>query len=510
MRLRKFKRTHHSDVAIGSIRPVDEFFTDRVNKGVQIRAMSDIWRWDAVELADAVRARKISSREAVEAVLERLDQVNPSVNAVTVVLRDQAIKDAARSDAAMARGEALGLLHGVPVTIKENVDQAGFATTSGVAAFKDLIAATDSPPVASWKRAGAIVIGRTNTPSFSLRWDTDNGLRGRTFNPWSRERTPGGSSGGAAAALAVGIGPLAHGNDYGGSIRYPAYCCGVAGLRPTLGRVAGYNATAPVERPPTAQLMSVNGPMARRIRDLRIGLAAMASGDVRDPWWVPAPLEGAALPRPIRVALSIDPAGQGVHPDVAAAGRRAGRALEAAGYAVEELDPPAVDRAAELWARLVATDIRHAMMPLIQQYGDNDVNRVLDLFLKINPELTLTAYLNGLAERGRFLREWMLFLERYPLIVGPVSTEPPFPIAFDLTDEGGSASIFRAQRLLMAVNLVGLPAVAIPTGVVNGLPLGVQVIGSRYREDLCLDAAEAIEAQTGPITPIDPAYRVRS
>ena len=197
----------------------------------------ELWRWDAVELAAAIRTRTISSREAVASVLARLDAVNPALNAVTVLLADQALGAADRADAAVRRGEPLGPLHGVPVTIKENVDQTDAATANGVVAFKDLIATSDSPPVANWKRAGAVIVGRTNTPAFSFRWHTDNELRGRTWNPWKRELTPGGSSGGAAAALATGFAPLAHGNDLGGSIRYPAYCCGVAGIRPTLGRV---------------------------------------------------------------------------------------------------------------------------------------------------------------------------------------------------------------------------------------------------------------------------------
>jgi len=476
-----------------------------VHTRILLQPMSnELWRWDALDLARAIRLRQVSSREVVEAVLDRLASVNPSINAVTVVLAEQALAEADRADAAVARGGELGPLHGVPVTIKENVDQADCATTSGVIAFKDLIARSDCPPVANWKRAGAIMIGRTNTPAFSLRWDTDNELRGRTFNPWMRERTPGGSSGGAAAALAAGIAPLAHGNDYGGSIRYPAYCCGVAGIRPTLGRVPGHNTTSPVERPPTAQLMAVNGPMARRVRDLRAALAAMAAGDLRDPWWTPAPLEGPAVTRPIRVALAVDPAGLGTHSDVLAAVRMAGRALEDVGYRVDEVDPPAVNAIAELWSRLVASDIRQVTLPLIRQFGDRDVNRALDLFLEITPGLDLAGYAKGLADRARYLREWMLFMDRYPIVVGPVSTEPPLPVGFDLTGAACSAQVSRAQRLLVTVNLLGLPAVAVPTGLTNGLPLGVQVIATRYREDLCLNAAEIIEAQCGSLTPIDP------
>ena len=464
----------------------------------------ELWRWDAVELAAAIRMRTISSREAVQSVLERLEAVNPAINAVTVVLGEPALAAADAADAAVKRGEAVGMLHGVPVTIKENIDQTGQATANGIVAFKDVIAKSDSPPVANWTRAGAVIVGRTNTPAFSLRWHTDNALRGRTFNPWARERTPGGSSGGAASALASGIAPLAHGNDLGGSVRYPAYCCGVAGIRPTLGRVPAYNQTAGDERPPALQLMSVQGPLARRVRDVRLGLAAMAQRDPRDPWWVPAPLEGPPAARPIRVALSVDPAKQGVHPDVAAAVRAAGAALADAGYAVEEMDPPDVGGAAACWAALIGAELRHVTLPYILKHGDADVIRCTELTLEQGPDLGLDAYLKSLGERSKHVRDWLLFFERYPLVVGPVSTEPPFAVGFDVESLERTREVLRAQRLLVAVNLLGLPAVSVPTGVWAGLPLGVQVIGARYREDLCLDAAEVIEAQRGLPTPIDP------
>ncbi|MGH7390630.1 MAG: amidase [Candidatus Rokuibacteriota bacterium] len=464
----------------------------------------DLWRGDAIDLAAAIRTRKVSSREAVQAALARLDAVNPQLNAVTVLLADQALAAADRADAAVRGGTPLGALHGVPVTIKENIDQIDCATANGVPAFKDVIATSDSPPVASWKRAGAVIIGRTNTPAFSVRWHTDNELRGRTYNPWARAVTPGGSSGGAAAALAAGIGALAHGNDLGGSIRYPAYCCGVAGIRPTLGRVPSYNQTTTDERPLGHQLMAVNGPLARRVRDVRLGLAAMAARDPRDPWWVPAPLEGVPAERPIRVALVVDPAGQGVHPEVAGAVRAAGHALAGAGYAVEEIDPPAVEAVVATWAAIIVNELRHVSLPYIRKHGGADVNRCIDLTLAQVPDVGLEAYMRALAERARHVRDWMLFLERYPLVVGPVSTEPPFPVGFDVETREATARVLTAQRLLVAVNLLGLPAVAVPTGLGGDVPVGVQVIGSRYREDLGLDAAEVIEAQHGRLTPIDP------
>jgi amidase len=465
---------------------------------------SELWRWDAVELAAAIRTRRISSREATEAVLRRLADVNPALNAVTVLLADQALLAADRADAAVKRGEALGVLHGVPVTVKENVDQIDCATANGVPAFKDVVATSDSPPVANWKRAGAVIVGRTNTPAFSLRWHTDNELRGRTYNPWARERTPGGSTGGGAAAVAAGIAPLAHGNDLGGSVRYPAYCCGLAGIRPTLGRVPSYNQTATEERPPAMQIMSVQGPLARRVRDVRLGLQAMSARDPRDPWWAPAPLAGEPVARPIRVALTVDPAKQGVQADVAAAVRAAGNALGAAGYAVEEVEPPAVDAVAQTWATLVVNEMRHFTLPYIRKYGGEQINRSVDFTLAHVPDVDLETYAKCFGLRARHVREWTLFMERYPLIVGPVSTEPPFRVGFDTESKERSAEVARAQRLLVAVNLLGFPAVAVPTGVADGVPLGVQLIAARYREDLALDAAEVIEAQHPMATPIDP------
>jgi amidase len=250
--------------------------------------------------------------------------------------------------------------------------------------------------------------------------------------------------------------------------------------------------------------MSVQGPMARRVRDVRLGLAAMAARDPRDPWWAPAPLEGAPPARPIRVALTPEPAGQGVDPMVAAAVRQAGSALARAGYAVEEVDPPAVDAIADLWWRLVWSETRHIMAPTIRKLGGRDINRALDVVLAATPELDLVGYMKGLAQRAKHVRDWLLFLERYPLVVGPVSTEPPFTVGFDTDANADAGRLSRVQRLLIAVNLLGLPAAAVPTGLAGGVPLGVQVIASRYREDLCLDAAEAIEAQCGLATPIDP------
>ena len=209
---------------------------------------NELWRWSAVDLARGIRSGAISSEEATRSTLDRITAVNPTLNAIVEVLADEALTAARTADAQRRSGQPLGPLHGVPVTVKVNIDQKGHATTNGVEAFRDVIATEDSPPVANLRRAGAIIVGRTNTPAFSHRWFTDNALHGATRNPWSDALTPGGSSGGAAAAVASGMGAIGHGNDFGGSIRYPAYACGVAGLRPTPGRVPAYNPSGKSER----------------------------------------------------------------------------------------------------------------------------------------------------------------------------------------------------------------------------------------------------------------------
>ena len=462
---------------------------------------SDIWCWSAVETAAAIRRRQISCVEAVQAAVERMRAVNARVNAVTVDLSDDALAAAKRADDIVASGVALGPLHGVPMTIKENVDQRGQATPNGVVAFADVMAPDDSPVVANVRRAGAIIIGRTNTPEFSYRWFTDNPLRGLTSNPWAADRTPGGSSGGGAAAVALGIGAVAHGNDLGGSLRYPAYACGLTTIRPSLGRVAAYNPSAPGERPPTIQLMSVQGPMAREVRDVRLALRVMAGFDPRDPWWVPAPLDEPPSMQPLRVAVTKNPAGLACHPAVAQALDDAVRYLERAGYAVEAVEPPLVAEIAERWRNLVMTDTTVMMAEAVRTYGSPAIQQVLDGYVAASRILDLQEYIQALADRTRFLRVWSEFMQTYPLVLAPVSQVPPFPQQEDLQGPERVRQMVEEQSMLYSVNVLGLPAAAVPTGLADDVPIGVQIIGQRFREDRCLDAAQAIETAAGVLAP---------
>jgi amidase len=433
-----------------------------------------------------------------------LHEVNPQINAVVDVLHDEALTDSDRADTAALRGETLGPLHGIPVTIKINVDYAGRPTTNGVAAFTGRIASTDSPPVANWRRAGAIIIGRTNVPAFSARFFTDNALYGRTLNPSAPDRTPGGSSGGAAAAVATGIGALAHGNDRAGSIRYPAYACGVFGLRPTVGRVPTFEPSTPAEPTMTTQLTHVQGVLARGTADLRLGLTAIAARDARDPGWVPAPLSEAVSGQPRRVAMYIPPSSTMVDDAVTAALRTAAKYLDTAGWAVEELVPPHLEEAARLFFSLIRTEEKAGTSMAIEEFGDDALRRARASTMACAVEMDLAGYVRALARRATILREWQLFFERYPLLLMPISYQRPFPIDFDQRGDLAVAEMLAAHQPMLAISTLGLPSLAVPTGLAGGVPIGVQLVAGRFQEELCLSAGAMIERNFALLTPIDP------
>jgi len=464
-----------------------------------------LWQWDAADLVSGIRTGLISSREAVSSCLQRIDAVNPTLNALVLVLREEAVAQAEAADRAVKRGEALGPLHGVPVTTKLNADQAGLPNSSGVVAYRDRIASGDNAVIANLRKAGAIVVGRTNTPPFCLRWMTENELHGRTLNPWSRDHVPGGSSGGGSAAVAAGMCPLTQGSDNGGSIRYPAFCTGIAGLRPTPGRVPDFNPSQP-ERPISMQLIAVSGPLARRVRDLRIGLQAMAARDPRDNGWVPAPLEGPPLPRPIKVALCRDPNGDGVHPTVAAALARAAAALAEAGYVVEEPPLPSVLEAGELWDQICQGELREFLADTVAELGDAPMKQAIKFMMARIPPFAAGAYIDLFTRRATLMRQWNDLLERYPILLSPVSTRPQFLHGEDILSQAANDESYRVQSPLTAFALLGMPGVAVPTGVADGLPTGVLVMAPRFREDLALAAAEVIEAHCPMATPVDPQF----
>jgi len=464
--------------------------------------MQDLWRLSALDLAALVKSKKVSATDAAKSALARLDAVNPKLNAVIDHRPDDVLKHASSVDAAIARGEDAGPLAGVPLTVKVNIDQEGFATTNGLKLQANAIAKSNSPVIDNLRKAGAVILGRTNCPAFSYRWFTTNLIHGDTKNPRDPSLTPGGSSGGAGSAVAAGIGHIAHGTDIAGSIRYPAYACGVHGLRPTMGRIAAFNAALP-ERTIGPQISAVSGPLARTIADVRIALAAMSGRDVRDPWWVPAPLEGAAVPK--RAALCLNPGGLDPVREVKAAVADAGKRLARAGWEVEEIsDTPPLREAADWQTKLWLGDGYEAQLEAAEKEGDPGALACLrGNRTKVFP-FDQAMFSKALVRRATLAREWLQFFETYAVLLIPVSGELPFPDNLDRKDEASFARVWHAQLTQIAVPFMGLPGLTVSTGLVGKSPVGVQVVSGRYREDLCLAAGEAIEAGGVPPSPIDP------
>ncbi|MEL6233885.1 MAG: amidase [Pseudomonadota bacterium] len=457
--------------------------------------MSEFWRWPARAVAALVRSRAVSAREIAEDALARLDAVNPTLNAVVDGLAGPARDAADQIDRRIAAGDDVGPLAGVPVTVKVNTDLSGNATTNGLRLQADLLAQHDSPVVSNLRRAGAIIIGRTSTPAFSMRWFTRSALYGQTLNPQDPALTPGGSSGGAGAAVAAGIGAIAHGTDIAGSIRYPAYACGVHGLRPTLGRVPAANLSGP-ERSGGAQIMAVSGPLARSIDDLEAAFKAMSAADPRDPWWMPAPHDLPGLPH--RAALCLRPGGMEIAPQVEAALTQAAARLSAQGWEVGPAEPPGFRDAAALSLTLWASDLRATCLPRLDAEADPDTCLMAPRLIAADDRALDTDA--ALRERAALLRAWQLFFEEWPLLIAPVSGMLPFPNNLDVGPQDAFDTVLAAQLPMLATPVLGLPSVSVSTGSA-GAPNAVQLIASRFREDVLFGAARAIAA---PVAAIDP------
>lgn len=463
----------------------------------------EIWRLSASEIAKGVKAKTFSAREVLDSALGRMQAVNPRVHAVIDADPERAVMEADAVDAKIAAGTDPGLLAGVPVTIKVTHDQKGFATTMGVTALKDHVARENSPTVQNFEQAGAITIGRSNMPAFGLRWFTSSRLHGVTYNPFDRERTPGGSSGGASAAVATGIGAIAHGTDIAGSIRYPAYACGVYGLRPTLGRIANFNPSMP-ERAFGGQLMSVSGPLARTVDDIALSLEAMSAPTVLDPWWVPAPLKGPEYAR--RAVLCLRPDGLEPDPAVASSLHEAADRLRDAGWEVVESDDiPPLREAALAQVELWLGDDHVSAIAKAEADGDEGAIAMLRGQMPY-VKGTLEAFSEALKLRATLLRRWLVLFKDNPLVILPVSTRLPFFMDEDLKSHSHYASVWEAQIPQVGLAITGLPSMSVPTGLVGGIPVGIQIVASRYREDILIAAARDIECRTKALTPIDPTW----
>ncbi len=463
----------------------------------------ELWRWNAMDLAAGIRVRKVSSREVVQAHLDRIDAVDQHVGAIVRRFDEEALAAADRADSAVASGADTGPLHGVPVSLKENLDLAGQPTTRGLPVLAAAIAAADEPVVARIKAAGAIPFARTNLPDLGVRHDTESSLYGRTFNPWDRTRTAGGSSGGEAAALACGMSPLGIGNDAGGSLRWPSQCCGTASLKATPGVIPR---SALESSHYLLDLTHVDGPMARRIADVRAGFLAIAGYHALDPWSVALPAIEHPASTSRRIAVSTNPGQGGVDPSVAEGIRRAARALETAGWTVTEAEPPRLHEAAQLFA-----EINCGSEPPGGSQFDNGILsanavRALELWTEVDRRAGAyeTLLADALVRRSQRLREWSGFFEEHALWLTATSTELPFEIAADTASVDRVARIINGHRVLMATSALGLPSAVVPVGLIEGLPQSVQIVGPRFSELHCLDAAEQVEAGIEPLTPMEP------
>ena len=466
--------------------------------------MTDIplWQLSATELSALTRAGEVSAEESVRSAVERMQETNPALNAVVEDLSESALTRARALDAS---DRPKGPLHGVPVTIKINVDQKGHATSNGLPALKDLIAAEDAPLVSSLLEAGAVVIGRTNTPEFSFRADTDNPLFGRTYNPWGRHLSAGGSSGGAGAAVMAGMGALAHGNDIGGSLRFPASANGAVTVKPGLGRVPAWNPSQKAERGMLAQAMSVQGLIARSARDLALAMPVMIRPDPRDPFHVPLPWKGVPLEGPLKVGFTRETLDRPLHPEVGAALDDARAALEEAGYVVEEIPPPSLREIGEAGFRALMTETQAMLGADIQRYASETMKGIFAETFAAFPPYESDEYLRVIAARTGYARQWSLLLAEYPLVLTPFLPMPFFTAGRDAEGAEGMDATMGASFWSILCNFLGLPAGNVPAGLAaletGTQPIGVQIIGRRWREDLVVEAMTAIEAAVGPMAP---------
>lgn len=461
----------------------------------------EIWRLNAKDQAEAIALGEVSATEATQSSIDRMRDVNGALNAVVMDLSEQALVQADALDAIRQKGETLGPLHGVPITIKINVDQKGWATTNGLTALKDFIAHSDAPIVKNLQNAGAVVIGRTNTPEFSFRADTDNPLHGRTNNPWGSHISSGGSSGGAGAAVMAGIGALAHGNDIGGSLRFPAAANGAFTVKPGLGRVPAWNPSQKAERGMLSQSMSVQGLITRSAYDLELTMPSLVRADPRDPFHVPLPYRMAEKTTSLKVAFWRETPGFETHPEVYRALNAAAEALRDAGYKVEEKEPPLLEETARTGYAALMGEVAELMGPDIKATGSEGIQGIFEEYFRQFVPPRGAGLLKSMAQRSHYARQWSLFLNEYPLYLTPFLPQPYFRPDRDKEGAEGVREAIGSGLWSYSMNFVGLPAGNLPTHLANlekGLqPINVQIIGQRWREDAIVEAMIKIENRLG-------------
>lgn len=463
--------------------------------------MSDLTYFAAAEMAEMIRSKRISPRELVRAHVDRVQELNPRLNAIVHLDRERALEQAQAAEQAVMRGEHLGPLHGIPVTIKSSIDVAGWRCEAGSKLRVGYVAQEDAPLVARLKAAGAVILGNTNVPEMLMAYETDNLLYGRTNNPWDLTRTPGGSSGGEAAAIAAGCSVAGVGSDGGGSIRVPAHFSGICGLKPTPGRIPATGHFPPSVGP--FALLGVVGPIARTVRDLEILLEVMAGPEEGDVCSAPVPFRRVSEDevRRLRIGYFEDDGVTAVTAETRAAVRAAAKALAQQGLEVEPYRPEGLEHARQLWWLLFGLAGGLVLGPMLEGH-QSDLSPILREFVGMvaaEPPLTLDHFLNALIERDQCRTRLLEKMRRFPVLLCPVCAIPAFrhgERAWAI--DGQRVNYLDAMRYTQWFNLTGNPAAVVPVGrSPEGLPIGVQVVGRPWEEEVVLAVAAKIEQACG-------------
>jgi Asp-tRNA(Asn)/Glu-tRNA(Gln) amidotransferase A subunit family amidase len=463
--------------------------------------MSDLNFLSAVAMAGQIRQKKISPVELVGAHLAEIEKLNPKLNAFVHVDAEGARRTAHDAETAVMQEKKLGPLHGVPVSIKSSFEVAGLRCESGTRLRAGYVPAQDAPLVARLGAAGAIVLGVTNTPELLMAWETDNLLYGRTSSPWDLERTPGGSSGGEAAAIAAGMSAGGAGSDGGGSIRVPAHFSGICGLKPTPGRIPA-TGHFPVSAGPFAQI-GVVGPMARTVADLKLLFDVMQGPDLGDTCAAPVPLRwpGEKEIRKLRVGYFEDDGRTPATPETCAAVRTAAEALRRAGFQVETFRPQGLEEARQLWWKYFVVAGGMLLRPMFKG-RESDISPILKQFLEwsaAEPALTAETLLEAWIQRDLLRTQFFAQMQQYPILLCPAAAIPAFPHGERSWQvEGKTVHYLDAWSYTEFFNLLGNPAAVVPVGrSPEGMPIGVQIVGLPWEEEKLLAVAEVLEQQCG-------------
>lgn len=463
--------------------------------------MSDLCFLPAVSMATQIRQKKLSPVELADAHLARIDKLNPRLNAYVHVDPERVRREAHAAENPVMSGEALGPLHGVPVSIKSCIEVAGYRCEAGTRLRQGFIAARDAPLVARLRAAGAIILGVTNTPELLMAWETDNLIYGRTNNPWDLSRTPGGSSGGEAAAIAAGMSAGGAGSDGGGSIRVPAHFTGICGLKPTPGRIPS-TGHYPESGGPFA-LLGVVGPMARSVADLSVLFEVMQGPDDGDSCAAPVPLRwpGDDEVRKLRVGYFEDDGRTPVTPETRKAVKTAAEALRRAGFQVEPFRPDGLEKARQLWKKLFVKAGGMLIRPMFQG-RESDMSPILRQFLEwsdAEPEFTGESLLHVWVGRDVIRRKILAQMRDYPILLCPAAAIPAFHHGErSWRIDGKTVSYLDAWSYTEWFNLLGNPAAVVPVShSKDGLPIGVQIVGKPWEEEQVLTIAAVLERECG-------------